>query len=147
MRISIRFFYVLLIAFMLFGCSNQSKTKADLSNPKNTAIDQTMAIEAKKKIASYKETTVVHAVNTSKKLFVAFDIKHRNKLTFKQILEKRKKALKKQFPDKEIEVSTDQKLLMETEKIEKQLKDDKIKSEKALDKKMEALIKLSRKKT
>lgn len=133
-------------AFLLLatGCGND-KTKADLRNSAAGQPNQEMSIKVKKKLASYKEISTVHAINNKERIFVAFDVTHRNSLKIESIEEKARKDLKKMFPKKEIEISTDGKLVTEVEQVENRLhkRSDKLK----IDEEIDRLTKLSRKKT
>lgn len=137
-----------LILFVLFGCSNSnSASKADLQNVSDSNLDQTDAIQAKETLSSYKEITEVHALNTKDKLFVAFDVLHRDRFSMEEIESRARNDLKELFPEKEMEVSTDQKLIIEAEKAENELVHKKMKNKEKLSREIDRLFKLAHKKT
>jgi len=143
-----KFLSLALILIVLFGCSNSNNaTKADLRNVSDSNLDQTDSIKAKENLSSYKELTEVHAINTKDKLFVAFDVLHRDRFSMEEIESRAKNDLKELFPDKEIEVSTDRKLVMEAQKSEKRLTDQKTENTKKLNSEIDKLFKLAHKKT
>jgi len=142
---TLRLLSLTLILLVLFGCSN-SGTKADLQNVSNRDLDQSDSIRAKETLSSYKETTEVHAVNTKDKLFVAFDILHRNRFNMEEIESRARNDLKELFPNKKIEVSTDQKLVLEAQKAEERLTQKKTDSKHNLDNEIDNLFKLAHKK-
>jgi len=136
---------MLLLTFMLLTACGNNATKADLRNSAPDKPDQTIAIKAKGKLADYKEIETVHAINSSDNLFVAFDVFHRNSFSTEQIKNQARKDLEKLFPGRKIEISTDSKLVTETAKAEQELR--KSGSKINVEKKIEWLTKLSRKKT
>jgi len=142
---TLRLISLTLILLVLFGCSN-SGTKADLQNVSNSNVDQSDSIKAKETLSSYKETTEVHALNTKDKLFVAFDILHRNKFNMEEIESRARNDLKELFPNKKIEVSTDQKLVIEAKKAEVRLTQGKTDNKYNLDNEIDNLFKLAHKK-
>ena len=137
---------LLITSLSACGAKNE-KPKADLHNTTIENSDQSAAVKAKKIIAAHKETTAIHAVSSKEKLIAAFEIQHVKRFGLEKLKTKIGKQLKEAFPNKEIEVSTDQKLIIETEKLEKSIRSQKIDTKKQLNKQIDKLIQLSREKT
>ncbi|MDC3412734.1 hypothetical protein NC797_04605 [Aquibacillus sp. 3ASR75-11] len=129
---------VCLIFLMTFigGCSNQDNDNretvegSDINYTKvktTTPLDQTVSNEAKKLLANKNSISGVRAVNTDKKLFVALEITQFDRLQLKKIEKETKETLKKKYPNMQHEVSTDKKIYIELDELEKKLQQKKIK--------------------
>ncbi|WP_010530361.1 YhcN/YlaJ family sporulation lipoprotein [Lentibacillus jeotgali] len=116
--------------------------KISTSNP----IDQTAANRAKEKISRHEPVTAVNAVNTDKKLILAFEIKHNKRLQLVDIRKKMQKEMDKEFPDHKVEVSTDKRLVFDIGNLEEKIAGKDI-SRKKLKKEVDRLIKLMKDKT
>lgn len=141
--------YAAIVFLILSGCNANSndKSKTNLNNTVIENIDQSAAVETKKIIARHKETTAIHAVNSEKTLLAAFEIRHLKRFGLEDLKKKIEQELTKRFPDMEIEVSTDQKILMETEKLEKRIAQGRLTKKRDLDREIEKTIKLAKEKT
>lgn len=107
-----------------------------------THFDQHVSNESKKILINYEEVTKVHAINDDKVLIVAIEIHHHDRLRLNSLEKQFKKRIVKEFPGYEVTISLDKKIIMETHKLEKKIKNDSIKN-KDLSKKMEDIINLS----
>ncbi|WP_373895857.1 YhcN/YlaJ family sporulation lipoprotein [Virgibacillus natechei] len=145
---------ILFISFVLLlvGCGtnpeSQGNNDIELNQISTTAnaIDQGPANQAKEYLSKYEEITSIKAVNTSKKLIVAIEIEHHERFGLADFREKRKKEMKEKFPNMEVELSTDKKIVLELERIEKALESESV-SKKELEKALDQVISLSKEQT
>ncbi|ASN05939.1 YhcN/YlaJ family sporulation lipoprotein [Virgibacillus necropolis] len=146
--------FVLIVLCFLVACNTNSnteppkdQTKAEPSKISTSLLpDQSPSKKAKKMLQKYDETTNIYAVNTDKTMLIAYKVHHNDRLKLAKFETKVKKKLKKQFDDFKLEVSTDQKLVMELSKLENRVSQKEI-GNKKLKKEVKHLIKLSRDKT
>ncbi|MEC0668657.1 YhcN/YlaJ family sporulation lipoprotein [Bacillus haynesii] len=150
--------YFLITVFLLFittitnGCqnatenNNQNKQMAVRHvNVQNEKADQTVANKAKDKLLKREEVTEVRGANSDQDLVLAVQVEQFDRFRLKDIEKQSKEMLKKDFTGYSIEVSTDQKIFWELDKLEKQLENKKI-SEKKLKKKLTKIKKLMKEK-
>ncbi|AIF45476.1 YhcN/YlaJ family sporulation lipoprotein [Virgibacillus sp. SK37] len=145
---------IVLLAIALFACSSNNALEPTNKNnhveltkiSNNQAIDQHVSNEAKEMLSKYKEVTKVNAVNTDKELIATVEVKHQARLQLSEIRKKLKKKIEKNFPDYKVELTTDKKLVLELEKVEKQIEENTYTS-KELKKKIKKLIELSKEQT
>src|SRR5699024_5610202 len=81
------------------------------------------------------EVSRIHAVNHDKDLLIAVDVNHEDRFQLDELEKNLRKKVEKQFKNLNVTLSTDQKLLIEVEKLEHKLENGEI-SEKKLTKKM-----------
>lgn len=105
-------------------------------------FDQHVSEESKKILTKYEEVTKVHAINDDKSLIVAVEIHHHDRLRLNSLEKQFKKEIEDKFLGYEVTVSLDKKIVMETHKMEKKIKNNTI-SNKDLSKKMKKIIDLS----
>lgn len=145
--------FLILIAFIAVGCDD-SGTQKDSNNKEATTqklatqyqFDQDASQNIKKTLMSKKEITDVKAVNTNETILVAVEIKHMERFQLKKIEKKFKKQLKKQYPKKEITLSLDKKIYLETTKMEQKVSNKEISKDK-IEKEIKRIIELSNEKT
>ncbi|MEC1559698.1 YhcN/YlaJ family sporulation lipoprotein [Bacillus haynesii] len=150
--------YFLITVFLLFittitnGCqnatenNNQNKQMAVRHvNVQNEKADQTVANKAKDKLLKREEVTEVRGANSDQDLVLAVQVEQFDRFRLKDIEKQSKEMLKKDFTGYSIEVSTDQKIFWELDKLEKQLENKKI-SVKKLKKKLTKIKKLMKEK-
>jgi hypothetical protein len=126
---------LLLIAFigLCSGCTgnqNQSANNNDANIVKvhtSKPVDQSIANQVKEKVIKEVEISDVKAVNTDKELLLAVKINQFDRFRLKKIEKKVKEELEKTYPDYKILVSTDSKIYLELEQLEKKLQKDKTK--------------------
>nr|WP_326172753.1 YhcN/YlaJ family sporulation lipoprotein [Bacillus haynesii] len=158
MRMKVYLNYFLITVFLLFittitnGCqnatenNNQNKQMAVRHvNVQNEKADQTVANKAKDKLLKREEVTEVRGANSDQDLVLAVQVEQFDRFRLKDIEKQSKEMLKKDFTGYSIEVSTDQKIFWELDKLEKQLENKKI-SEKKLKKKLTKIKKLMKEK-
>lgn len=146
---------VLLFPLLLIGCGTDSAHDSGKQQDKpieltntaaNSPIDQQPSIQAKQAIRQYDGITSIKAVNTKDKLLIAVEIEHHRRFKLANTRKVLTKQMKEKFPHLTVEVSTDQKLNLELEKLEKQLQSGTV-SKKELTKEIDHLIKLTKEKT
>ncbi|MGX1900584.1 peptidoglycan-synthase activator LpoB [Thermolongibacillus altinsuensis] len=145
-----------LFIFVLFGCSKenevqkQSLQKLNLTqtSTKETAHrdDQNVAEKAVQIVKQKREVNDVLAVNSEKKMIVAYKVKHLERFRMKKIEKAIRKELEKNFPNYEIIVSSDLKLFWKTEELKQKLEKKRL-DQKKLDKEIDMLKKLSKEQT
>ncbi|XBO87526.1 YhcN/YlaJ family sporulation lipoprotein [Bacillus licheniformis] len=139
MRMKVYLNYFLITVFLLFittitnGCqnatenNNQNKQMAVRHvNVQNEKADQTVANKAKDKLLKREEVTEVRGANSDQDLVLAVQVEQFDRFRLKDIEKQSKEMLKKDFTGYSIEVSTDQKIFWELDKLEKQLENKKI---------------------
>ncbi|ASB88905.1 hypothetical protein CHH92_13505 [Bacillus sonorensis] len=158
MRMKALYHYLLITVVLLFintitiGCQNANENAAQNQsaavrnvNAKNEKTDQTAANKAKKRLLKLEEVTEARGANSKNDLVLAVQIEHFDRFQLKEIEKKSKEMLKKEFSGYTIEVSTDQKIFWELDKLEKQLETKKV-SEKKLNDKLRQIKKLMKEK-
>lgn len=146
---------IVVLLIMLASCKNEPTTDTSteerqqveltkISTDQN--IDQEPSNQAKEKLRNYEEITEVKAVNTKKDMLIAFDIEHHERFSLDQFEKELKKDMKKEFPDIKVHVSTDQKIILEVERLEEKLLKNDL-SDKKLKKELKDIIKLSQEQT
>lgn len=139
------------IIFMLVGCNtNMNQTNNNDNNDielskisTNQVTDQHASNQAKEILDNYQDITKVRAANTSKILLVAIEIEHNKRFSLDETEQALKKKINKKFPDMDVVFSTDQKIILELEQLEKDIKANKI-SNKTLNKRIKHLVSLSK---
>lgn len=131
--------FVLLVIFILVGCNN-GKNDFMTTNSKEKYQEQQQEIEQILKEDQHikRVTTVI----TKDAAIVGIEVKPFSKWNKQKYEKKWEKEIKKALPERNVVVSTDLKLIMETDKLaKKQL------SEKKLNKKIKELKKLKKEQT
>jgi hypothetical protein len=110
------------------GCNNNQNQLDEDNNDfgisqvqTSKPIGQSVANRAKEKIIVKEEISDVKAVNTDKELFVAIKVENFDRFRLKKIENSVKSDLEKMYPNHEIIVSTDKKMLWELEQLEQKL--------------------------
>lgn len=143
-----------LIIFTLIGCSanmknEQTKHDENIELTKintNQATDQHASNQAKEILDDYQDITKVRAANTSKILLIAIEIEHNKRFSLDKTEKSLKKKMKKDFPDMQVVFSTDKKIILELEQLEKDMQNNAI-SDKTLNKRIKHLVSLSEEQT
>lgn len=136
---------------LLCGCSNT--TSSDKPNDSGVSITQTStnyqqeaSQQAKRLIANEHEINEIFAVNNDKLLVIGVDPKQHDRLQLKELRKTFKEILESNGIKQDIELSTDQKIILELRKLEEQL-DNGALSKKQLNKELERIQKLSKEQT
>ncbi|MGP4108806.1 YhcN/YlaJ family sporulation lipoprotein [Virgibacillus sp. L01] len=149
-----RFLFIIGMILFLIGCNPNTDTSqsgpndgVDFTNISTKgSIDQSISNNAKQSLSQHKEITTINAVNTEKKLVIAFEVHHNERFRLAKFRKKMQKKMEKVFPDHKIELSTDKKIVIETNKLEKKIRQGNI-SKKKLKKEVKHLIKLMNEQT
>ncbi|GAB3064164.1 YhcN/YlaJ family sporulation lipoprotein [Virgibacillus ainsalahensis] len=141
------------IVFLLVGCTTdstqntQKDTDIDLIKISSTnTTNQNPSNQAKEILSKHEDITSVKAVNTDKHLVIAMEIEHNKRFRLAQLREQRTKEMKESFPDMKVEFSTDKKIILELDRIEKEIESGKL-SKKELEKELKKVITLSKEQT
>lgn len=118
-----------IIAFVLFGCTNNDPTYEDAQNAdvellkikSDVPVDQQPANQAKEFLSHYEEVKQVRAVNTDDDLVIAVDINHHDRFQLDHLQKELTKDVKKNFSGMTITFSTDRKILIELKRLEEDL--------------------------
>jgi len=156
-RIMYRIILMIGFIFLFVVCNANSNTDTSQQGEKNNdielteisntkTVDQQPSNQAKQVLQKYTNITKVKAANTSKLLLIAIDIKHSKRFSLKKTEQYLAKKMKKEFPDMKVEFSTDQKIVLELDQLEKDLQANKV-SNKKLKKRLKKLAKLKNEKT
>ncbi|ARK30231.1 YhcN/YlaJ family sporulation lipoprotein [Halalkalibacter krulwichiae] len=84
-------------------------------------VNQQQADDAKKIVLSMEEVIDVKGITDENNIYIAPRVKHFDRFRLKEIRKNGHDSIKKRYPDATIHVSTDQKIFMELEKLEKEL--------------------------
>lgn len=150
----IKWIICLCLLGLLTACMSQDPTyeptkNQDLELTKLSTkgvTDQQPADEAKQYLSQYEEVSGLRAVNHEEQLLVAIDIDHDDRFALDSLESKLRKKLHENFPNMEIHLSTDQKLLFELEKLEQEIANESI-AKKEIGKRMKKLKKLMKEQT
>jgi hypothetical protein len=127
---------------LLTGCGNLTGANEEVRPmhiTEHAVIAQDKSDHAKKIVLSMDEVVEIKGVNDNKgKIYLAPRVKHFDRIRLKGIRKKGYDSVKKQYPNAKVFVSTDQKIYMELEKLEKELKNKSI-SEQRLKKQLKKL--------
>ncbi|MGM8364297.1 YhcN/YlaJ family sporulation lipoprotein [Virgibacillus sp. W0181] len=127
--------------------SQEEKEEVEVKKLSTTVItDQGPSNQAKEMLSNYEEVTSIKAVNTEDDLMIALEVEHHERFSLDQLEKSLHKKVKKAFPDLSVLLTTDKKMIIELEKLEKRIADHSL-STKQLKKKLKDLIKLSKEHT
>lgn len=124
--------FLILLSLLISGCNiggQQEEVKPLFIGEKND-LNQNTADEAKQIVLSMKEVIEVKGVNVKENIYIATKVTHFNRLFLDRIRKDAHDKLKKRFPDAKIHVSTDKKVFLELEELEKKLYKNKVEEEK-----------------
>ncbi|GAA0440512.1 hypothetical protein GCM10008983_16890 [Lentibacillus halophilus] len=146
---------ILGMIIFLIGCGAPNDNDTSQSKPDNThfqkitttgTMSQSIANQAKEKLKKRESITAIYAINTDKKLLIAFEIKHHKRFQLDSIRKNVRKQMNKRFPDYKVNVSIDKRIVLDLKQLEKTIAKDKL-SKKELKKKAKQEIKLMKDKT
>ncbi|MEH7237181.1 YhcN/YlaJ family sporulation lipoprotein [Bacillus sp. JJ1562] len=98
---------------------NRSTAITQINAKKTT--NQYTANQAKELIIKRDDVTGVRGVNTDQDLLIAITVPQMDRFQLKSIEKNVKEGLKKKYPDYKIQVSTDQKIFLELDILERKL--------------------------
>lgn len=144
---------IICVFLLLVSCGkgpnmdSTSNIDIQFTNVKTTkSLQQETANTAKNILSQRENITTVKAVNSEKHLVIAFEIDHLKRFTLEKTRKKVQKQMDENFPDLDVIVSTDKKIILELERLEEEIFSDTI-SKKELDKKIEKIVKLDKEQT
>ncbi|MFC4556915.1 hypothetical protein ACFO3D_01675 [Virgibacillus kekensis] len=150
---SYRIFFIIGLIILLTACTTDNDTtqKNDDVNytniaAKNNEISQSAANAAKERLRKHDEITNINAVNTDKILLITVELHHNKRFRLAKIRKNLKKEISKEFPDYKVEFSTDKKIVIELNKLEKRIEEKDISKDK-LKKEVKHLVKLMKEQT
>src|SRR5699024_4268004 len=76
---------------------------------------------AKNILSKNDNVTHVYAVNTKDTLVIAIKVRHMKRFRLQKIKQELTKKMKKEFPKMDVQLSTDEKIVIELDKLEKKL--------------------------
>ncbi|UFU00850.1 YhcN/YlaJ family sporulation lipoprotein [Radiobacillus kanasensis] len=121
---------IALLSLTLVGCNQQEDnriqsqgTNIDFTKVtnKDAPVSQSIATQAKKTILENEEVTAVRGINTSEKVLLAFKVKQFDSFRETKLEDELKNKLEKAFPEKKIFVSSDEKIFIELDQLEKEI--------------------------
>jgi len=144
---------IICILLLFVGCGKkpnmESTSNIDIqfTNVKTTeALAQEKANTAKRTLSQHDHINTVKAVNSEKDLVIAFEIDHLKRFNLEKIRKRIQKEMDEKFPDLNVIVSTDQKIVLELDRLEEKIHSDSI-SKKELNKKLKKIVKLDKEQT
>lgn len=145
---------IIICLILLAGCTNNaapmnSKNTDDINLTKISTVNnysQVPSNQAKDDLGRNEEVISVKAVNTDNMIVIGVEIEHLERFNLAENREKYKKEMKKKFKDMDVELSTDMKINIELEKLEKDIRDEKI-SNKKLKSELKRIAELSKEQT
>ncbi|WP_337020311.1 hypothetical protein [Oceanobacillus massiliensis] len=155
MRFIIMIFYLLCSALLFTACANNENDTGQTNNTDSAEIEnisnqslvsQQPANHAKELLSKHEEITAINAVNTKDNILIAVEVEHHERFTLAQLRKKFQKEMEDEFKDMKVEFSTDRKIVLELEKLEKDIRNDKL-SNKELEKKVKKIVKLAKEQT
>ncbi|MDT8860084.1 hypothetical protein N0O92_07540 [Alkalihalobacillus sp. MEB130] len=116
----------MVILCLVSGCQNLTGATPDvrpMQLSENAIIDQGQADEAKEIVLSMEEVVEIKGVSDNENtIYLAPRVKHFDRFRLKEIRKYGYDSVKKRYPDATVFLSTDQKIFMELEKLETELK-------------------------
>lgn len=147
------FILLVVLSLVVVGCGKeQSSSKPDTIHITNVSskdmYDQSHSNQAKITLSKKGNVDNVVAVNTDKDMIIAVEVPHNERFQLKKIKEDLTKEMKEKFKEQDInvELSTDLKIILELENLEKKLKNNSI-SKKELSKQLKHISKLLKEQT
>jgi hypothetical protein len=133
------------------GCNmaNTKNEKEDLNISKVTSkeiINQSTSDQVKQLLNKQKEVSNAKAVNLENELLIDVEINQMDRFRIKEIEKKLKKITEEKFPNHKVTLSTDKKIFLELDELEKQVNQQNI-SKKKLEKELKRIKSLSEEQT
>ncbi len=144
---------ITLILSVTIGCNPDSgaegtnnKNDVEYTQVRTNTLDQQASNHIKEKLSENNEVTAIYAVNTAKTIVVAMEFHQIKQLQLPKLRKKYTTKIEEMYPNHKVEVSTDQKLIFELERLEEKIDKNDI-SQKKLKKEIKDLTKLMKEKT
>jgi|SRR5699024_9368416 len=112
----------------------------------NEKVDQQASHKAKKILSEQGEIAGVRAVNDGKELLIGVKLNHHDRINMADIESNLRQKMKQSFSNMKVTLSTDKKIHLELEKLEKEVQQKGI-SKEAITKRLQKIKKLSKEET
>lgn len=142
----------LTIFLLLSACTNTAQQETNTQEEEfsvihtSTAYQQDISNKLKTYMEQNESFNEVYAVNSDSQILIAVIPKHQDRFQLKDFRKELEKDLNDEIHPLKLELSTDQKIALELEKLEDKLKNTAL-SKKQLNKELERIIKLSKEQT
>jgi|SRR5690625_1535863 len=138
----------LLTSIFIGACQNNDTEQNNHASPymKLSTLeqyDQGISNHIKVRLNKREQLSKIHAVNDEKNILIAFDVDHHHRFTLGKIEQEIQKEIEKLFPEHEVTVSTDLKILLSLEELEKEIHEGTI-SQERISKELNLLVKLTK---
>lgn len=138
----------LLTSIFIGACQNNDTEQNNHASPymKLSILeqyDQGISNHIKVRLNKREQLSKIHAVNDEKNILIAFDVDHHHRFTLGKIEQEIQKEIEKLFPEHEVTVSTDLKILLSLEELEKEIHEGTI-SQERISKELNLLVKLTK---
>lgn len=139
------------LLLFITGCGTTSTTSKDdkfikLSTNHSAEIDQQTANQAKDILSFHEEITDIYAVNSPQNMIIGIKIYHHDRFKLKKIRKRLQKEIDDKFPKSNNIVSTDQKIILELQRLEDEINSRFI-SQDEMNKKIKNLMKSAKDQT
>lgn len=149
-----RAFIIVGLFLLLVGCGIDPKVDSSMNHDieftkldtTSHSSDQQASNHAKEVLSQREELTAINAVSSSKDIIIAIEVYHLKRFQLKKIKNKIQKEMDKEFPNLDVMVSTDKKIVLELNRLEQKIYTDSI-STKDINKKLKELITLAKEQT
>ncbi|MCD8502624.1 MAG: YhcN/YlaJ family sporulation lipoprotein [Bacillaceae bacterium] len=122
-----RFIYIwVMLALFVSGCNIGSQEVRPLSIGNKGPIEQNNSDEAKQIVLSMEEVIEVKGVSENKNIYLAAKVGQFDRFFLRSIRKDAHDKVKKRFPNANVHVSTDKKVFMELEELERKLSNNEI---------------------
>lgn len=154
MKTLFRLIVLICTLFLLTSCMQKDPTFRPTGNDSleltklssKGVTDQQPADQAREFLSNYEEVASVRAVNDDGKLLIGVEVHHHDRFSLDNIEKELRKAVKRNYRDMDITLSTDKKILIELAQLETDMMNQKI-SKDDIKQKLRELIKLSKEQT
>ncbi|MGG3928101.1 YhcN/YlaJ family sporulation lipoprotein [Metabacillus fastidiosus] len=146
-----RIIYIFFLVIVMTGCSGMYKNEG-ANKPNVTDVSfknshgQSGTEIMKQLLENEEEVKNVRAVNFDKELLIAAEIDHMDRFRLKEIEQKLREKVQKQYPDYKVIISTDKKIFLELEQLENKMRTENL-SKKKVEKEMNRIKNLSKETT
>lgn len=146
-----RIIYIFFLVIVMAGCSGMHKNEeANKSNVTDVSFknshDQSVTEKMKQLLENEEEVKNIRAVNSDKELLIAAEIDHMDRFRLREIEQKLREKVQKQYPDYKVIISTDKKIFLELEQLENKMRTENL-SKKKVEKEMNKIKNLSKETT
>jgi len=152
-----KWLFIIIFISVIAGCITNESVLEPARTPNNeinlmkiskeNRLDQHISNQAKDSMRKYAEITTAKAVNTDQKMLMAVEVDHNERFNLAKIRNQLQKEIEEQFSHITVEFSTDKKIIIELDKLEKQIQKDSTYSPQKLEKELDKLIGLSKEQT